>query len=505
MRYSVETDYKLFFRNLAQYRWLVTLLFCVLALLFTVAGFFIPKTYSSYSTILLDGQSTIAPLFRADSQTDQNDWSKVAQEVLRSRKTMTKLMQEMGYITDEIKTQADEIVLGQLKANTLIHLEGNDKILRIEYRDADPLVAKEVAEKLTNIFIAATHGYRSAESQEAFDFIDEQVGTYHKKLRDAEERLKQFKTEKLVTGASSEAAVASRISRLQEVLDQSELDLKEARIQRDALAKQLRTEVRNTVSIGRQSHYVKQLEKLNEDLSRLRLTYHENYPDIINIKHQIEDVRRQIDLEKRGSSMDLAGIDVKSNEVYQDIRKQLGDAETRIVTLETRIDETRAIIGAERKKGELVNESDAEEAELVRDYNVNKKLYEDLLKRRESARVTKEIDDQHKGLNIKVDSPAFVPQTPTGFRFIHFVAAGILLGLMVPAGLIYLYQIIDSTVKSPELVQSKMKLNVLGMIPDIVNDNDLAGVKRKDALRGSLIWVTMAGIGIIGALKVVTS
>ncbi|MGV6818504.1 MAG: XrtA system polysaccharide chain length determinant [Thiotrichales bacterium] len=505
MRYSVETDYKLFFRNLVQYRWFATVMFCLVALLMTIAGFFVPKTYSSYSTVLLDGQTTIAPLIGADDQANANDWSKVAQEILQSRKTMTKLMQQMGYIDDEIKTQADEILLERIKANTIIHLEGNDKILRIEYRDADPLVAKAVAEKLTNIFIEGTHGYRSAESQEAFEFIDQQVNTYHKKLREAEERLKQFKTEKLVTGASSEAAVASRISRLQEVLDQSELDLKEARIQRDALDKQLRTEVRNTVSIGRQSRYVKQLETLNEELSRLRLTYHENYPDIVNIKHQIEDLRRQINLEKRGSSMDLAGIDVKSNEVYQDIRKQLGDAETRIATLETRIDETRSIIEQERKKGELVNESDAEEAELVRDYNVNKKLYEDLLKRRESARVTKEIDDQHKGLNIKVDSPAFVPQTPSGFRFVHFVAAGLLLGLLIPAGLIYLYQIVDSAVKSPEMIQSKMKLNVLGMMPDIVNADDLAEIKRKDALRGSLIWVTMAGIGIIGALKVFTS
>ncbi len=503
MRYSVETDYKLFLRNLVQYRWFATILFCLTALAFTVAGFFVKNTYSSYSTILLDGQTTIAPLIGSgDPNAQASDWSKVAEEILQSRKTMTKLMQAMGYIDDKIETQEDEILLSRLKANTHVYLEGNGKILRIEHTDADPFVAKEVASKLTDIFIDATHGYRAAESEEAFEFIDSQVDAYHKKLLEAEDRLKKFKTQKLETGASTETAVATRIARLQEILDQSELDLKEAIIKRNSLDRQLQTEVRTTVSLGRQSQYVKRLEALNDELAKLRLTYHENYPDIVNIKHQIEDVRRQIEAEKKGNSMDLAGIDIKSNEVYQDLRLQLGQEETRIATLQTRIAETRAIIEQERKKGELVNESDAQEAELVRDYNVNKKLYEDLLKRREAARVSKEIDDQHKGLNIKVDAAAFLPRTPSGFRFIHFVAGGLIFGTLLPIGLIYLYQIVDTSVKSPELIQARLGLNVLGTVPDIVNDSDLKAIGRRDALRNSLIWLTMITIGVIGALRV---
>ncbi len=504
MRYSVETDFKLFLRNMVQYRWWVATLFSVIALTFTGIGYFKPNMYASYSTLLFDARSQIAPLL-ADGATAQGnpDWAKVAKEILHSRKTMTSLMQALGEIDDKIETVEQEVRLEKLKANTKVSMLGESKnYIKVEFRDPDPAMAKEVATRLTDIFIDSTHGYQAKESGEAFEFIDEQVKTYHKKLLEAEERLKRFKSDKLSKGVGSEAAVSGRIERLQLVIDQAELDLKEELIRKASLERQLQGEVKATVSLARQSQYVEKLELLQNRLAKLRLDYTETYPEIIAVKRQIEDVRRQIDEEKRGDSMDLAGIDIKANKVYQDIRLQLADTRTRIATLQTRIEETRANIEAERKKGTLVNENDAQLAELTRDYEVNKQLYESLLKRRESARFDKEVDDQHKGLNIKIDQPAFLPTTPTGFRFIHFVLAGLLLGLLTPAALVYLYQIVDGTVKSPELVQARLNVPVLGAISAIANDKDLLVERRLNRGIRLRIWLTFIIIAIVGYLRV---
>ncbi len=504
MRYSVETDYKLFLRNMVQYRWWVATLFSMIALTFTGIGYIRPNMYVSYSTLLFDGKTQIAPLLPDGTSTQaNNDWSKVAKEILHSRKTMTKLMQALGEIDDKIETTEQETRLEKLKANTKVSLlGGSENYLKVEFRDPDPAMAKEVATRLTDIFIESTHGYQSKESGEAFDFIDTQVKAYHQKLLEAEDRLKKFKTEKLESGVSSESAVSGRIQRLQTVIDQAELDLKEEIIKKNSLERQLQGEVRSTVSLGRQSQYVAKLKALQDKLATLRLDYTETYPEIVGVKRQIEDVRRQIDEEKSGDSMDLAGIDVKANKVYQDIRLQLADSRTRIATLQTRIAETRANIALERKKGHLVNENDAQLAELTRDYEVNKKLYESLLKRRESARFDKEIDDQQKGLNIKIDQPAFLPTTASGFRFLHFVLAGLVLGLLIPAALIYLYQIIDGTVKSPELIQSRMNVPVLGGITSITNSDDLKEERKLDRGIRMRIWLTFIIIAVVGYLRI---
>lgn len=504
MRYAKETDYKLLIRNFFEYRWFVAAMACMTALAFTAAGFYAPKKYESYSTLLIDGQTVIAPLLKgAAVTTGTADWGTVAEEIVFSRRTMGKLMGEMGLIEGGITTKDDETLFERLKKGTRVTLS-NDKYLQIAYSDADPYFAKDVATKLTSLFIAETHGYRSEESEEAFDFIDSQVSEYHEKLLEAEQRLKEFQIQKLETGASTEEAITTRLTRLQNTLDAAELELKEALIQEASLQRQMSGEVQETVSRSRQSQYITRLQDLEDQLGTLRLTYHETYPDIVNIKGQIADLRRIIRREQNNQPTGDSIMDqsYKTDKVYQGLKIQLGEVQTKIATLTARVEDTELSIAEERKKGQMVHSSEAVFAELSRDYKVNKELYEDLLKRREAARVSKEIDESQQGLNIKVYEPAFLPLKPAGFRFVHFVGAGILLGLLLPLGLLYAYQLVDGRSKSPESLQDRLgDVPVLGLVPTVYNRSDLAAAKGRVLSVRMLYLLTFAAIGAVGYLK----
>jgi polysaccharide chain length determinant protein (PEP-CTERM system associated) len=506
MRYAVETDYKLLLRNFVQYKTFMVLMFSLIAITASVVGYFTPKKYASYATLLLDGKTIIAPLMKgAAVSAETNDWSMVAEEIISSRKSMTRLMRELGYIEDGISSEKDEVLLDKLRKNTKVALTGNDNYLQIGFKDTDPYFAKEVATHLTDIFIDATHGARADESQEAFEFIDIQVSTYHEKLLIAEEQLKEFKNKRLSEGTSSEASVSDRIQRLQNIIDKSTLELKEARIKRSSLKNQMESEVQTTISLGRQSQYFKRLTALQDKMASLRLQYRDTHPDIVNIQYQIDDLKRRIQEEKGSESSEYSGLGdgIKTNKIYQDIRMQLGEVNTRIATLETRISVTRENIAKERKKGKSVHTSDAELAELTRTYNVNKKIYEDLLKRREAARVSKEIDEQHKGLSIKVYEPAYLPLKPSGLRFFHFVLLGLLFGGLAPAALLYMYQLVDNNIKSLELLKLKEDVPVIGSMPDVLNSRDM----RAHSLNSRLIYVFLLLvfllIGAIGYLKLI--
>ncbi|RUM92152.1 MAG: hypothetical protein DSZ28_09875 [Thiothrix sp.] len=506
MRYAVETDYKLLLRNFVQYKTFIVLLFSLIAIAATIFGYFTPKKYSSYATILLDGKTIIAPLMKgAAVSAETSDWSKVAEEIISSRKSMTRLMRELGYIEDSISSQKDEVLLDNLRKNTRVALTGNDNYLRIGFQDTDPYFAKEVATHLTDIFIDSTHGSRADESQEAFEFIDIQVNTYHEKLLIAEEELKEFKTRRLLDGTDSEAAVADRLQHLQEIIDKSSLELKEVRMKRSSLKNQMESEVQTTISLGRQSKYFTRLTDLQDKMSSLRLQYRDTHPDIVNIQFQIDDIKRRIVEEKDSESTEYSGLGdgIKTNKVYQDIRLQLSVANTRIATLETRISATKKNISRERKKGAGVHSSDAELAELTRSYDVNKEIYEDLLKRREAARVSKEIDEQHKGLSIKVYEPAYLPLTPSGLRFFHFVLLGMLFGGLIPAALLYMYQLVDNNIKSLELLKLKEDVPVIGSIPGILNAKDLRSYGLKNGIMYGFLTLVFLLIGAIGYFKLI--
>ncbi len=509
MKYAVETDYKLLLRNIAERRWLVVILFSIIAISAAIAGYFAPKKYASYSTLQVNGNTIMTPLMEgAAVSTATNDWAKFAKDIVNSRKTMTELLRSLGYIKEDIATQKDEILIEKFKKNTKVSVVGDTSgtganYLKIEFRDSDPHFAKEVASVLTDLFIKETHGQRSEESQQAFEFIDTQVNQYHQKLLESEARLKEFRTKKLEQGAATEAEINARLQRLQEDLDRSELEYKEALIMKSSLERQLSGEVQTAVSASRQSVYITQLQGLQDELAKLRLSYHESYPDIVNLKHQIEDVKRTIEREKvaRGGDEGVGEATVKSNKIYQDLKLQLSEQQNRVATLGVRVAELRKNIQQERQKGEFVHTGDAQLAELTRDYEVNKKLYEDLLKRRESARVSKEMDVQHRGLDIKIYEPAFLPRTPTGLLFVHFLILGALAGLAVPAGIIYLTQLMEKNVKSAELLQSRLKLPVLGAIPQIINQDDGTRM-RKDALAIYMVlFMTLSSIVVIGYLK----
>ena len=505
MRYSVETDYKLLIRNIVQHKWMMTLLFSLIALSLTAVGYFEPKMYTSTSTLIMGGETVLEPILEgaAVSTGNKTDWTQVAKEILYSRTTVAKLMRQLGYLEGDIESLDDEILLKEMKSSIEVELVGSDKYLKIGYTNESAEEAKRVATELTKIFINDIHSYHTSESEEAFQFIDGQVKSYHKKLLVAEDKLKIFKTSRLETGAGSEEAISKRLDRLQEVLDQSQLDLREAMIKKNSLERELSGEVQATVSIARQSQYLKRLQSLQDRLSELRLSYHEEYPDIQSVKYQIEDVRRQIKLEKSDPSNSIAGVEdgFKANQVYQDIKLQLSQAKTKIATLNTRISVTRDNIVGERKKGNIVHTSDAGLAELNRDYDVNKKLYEDLLTRREAARVSKEIDEQQKGLNLKIYEPAFLPRLPSGLQFYHFVLAGLIFGILLPVALMYFRQLVDSTVRAPEAIMSKLKVPVLGMVPEFVSDKQLRDFKSGDRMRQFVILLTFAGIALISVLK----
>ncbi|MFV1985566.1 MAG: hypothetical protein ACC657_18600, partial [Thiohalomonadales bacterium] len=117
-------------------------------------------------------------------------------------------------------------------------------------------------------------------------------------------------------------------------------------------------------------------------------------------------------------------------------------------------------------------------AQLTRNYEVNQGIYQDLLRRRENARVSKSLDEERSGLTFEIQEPAKLPLIPTGLRFLHFAIAGLFLGLLIPiAGIMLLLQI-DPRVRFSQILAIEMGLPVLAEFRKITSYSELDGMKR---------------------------
>jgi len=84
------------------------------------------------------------------------------------------------------------------------------------------------------------------------------------------------------------------------------------------------------------------------------------------------------------------------------------------------------------------------------------------LRRRENARVSMNLDTEHRGLSLSISEPAYLPLSPSGPRYIHFVLIGIALGIALPVGFFYLLKLYVPRICEASDVEEVYEIDVIG-------------------------------------------
>ena len=513
----MPTSYVQIFRGIAhdlmRYKSAVVVLFVLVNIAAVAIGLAWPKSYTSSSTIFVEEKNIIQPLMQGTAvATDVRDRASVARELLFGRKTLLQVLEQAGWFNNNTTDLEKDRLMEQAKARTRVLNVGRN-LIKIEYTDPNPERAFKTTEKFAEFFVQESVGTQTRESEAAYDFIDSQVKQYHDKLSTAEQALKQFRSDTVDARPGTEEEVQARVNALQNTIEKTSLDLKEAKVKEASLEKQLSGEAELTASLTREQQYAARIAELQSQLENLRLSYHDTYPDIIRIQHQIDDLKEMVATEQRqrdtarqtakqGGKV-YVDESVRVNPMYQQLRRDLYDTKTNIATLNARLEESRRLLNKELERARRIHSGEAVQAELTRDYTVNRDIYQDLLRRRENARVSRNMDRDKQGLTLRINEPAFMPLQPSGLRFLHFMLGGIILGLIVPPALLFGLQKIDPRVKSPALIAEKMNLPLMVVVPH------LAAPAERAAAVASLRWhvvailVTLGFVATTGLLRAI--
>lgn len=509
MRLHPEQFIKTLVNEAFHYRMAVVSVFIVINLMMLVLGLLWPKGYTASTTILVEDKKIIQPLMQgAAVATDVADRARLARDVIFGRKIMSQVLEDAGWMQDNPSPTEQEKIIDNLIRQTKISSIGRD-LIRIEYKDIYPERAFKTAKRYADIFIAESLSAKAAESQAAFDFIDKQTEEYHKKLTNAEEQLKEFRSANLDARPGSDSDIGTRLSALQLRIEQASQELKEMQTKKNSIEKELSGEAEVATVLSREGQYRARIGELQSQRETLLLNYHETYPDIIRIKHQIEDLNQAIveDRQRREAAKAAGKItideNVVNNPMYQQLKRDLSQTKISIDTLVARIVEAKRQLQTEIDLGKRVHGGEATLAELTRDYQVNRDIYQDLLKRRENARVSMNLDKEKQGLNIKIQEPAALPLQPTGIRFVHFILGGFILGIAVPFGLLYAKIELDRRVMMGWVIAEKCKLPLLAEVPHLWSPADLQETRRGLAWQYVAIVATILIIVGISTLHVV--
>lgn len=474
-------------------------LFALIALAALVIGATWPKKYESSTTILVQESNIVTGLMEGRAvATGIADRASIAREVIFSRKVMNEILVAGGWMGRQPQpspVEQDRII--EAITNRTKIASPRDNLIQISYSDSDAARSYHITQRLAELFIQESLAAKERESRNAFDFINSQVESYHKKLTDAEDKLKAYREANVDARPGGETDSNTRISQLRSQVEQSRMELMEQRSREGALVAQVSGESEITAVQTRAGQYRMQMAELQGQLDKLLLTYTEDYPDVVRIRHQMQDLREALKREESQKIVAKANggatsIDenVQYNPLYQELRSKLNEARRNAAATASRMSASESMLQAELERSKRIANSENALSELTRDYEVNRDVYQDLLKRRENARVSMDLDEKQQGLTFRIQEPAVMPLRPSGLRMMHFAIAGLGLGLVLPLGLLFGYARFDPRVRSAAQIERLAGVPVLATVPPFPTPAD----RRRNAVHGAALLIIIIGV-----------
>ena len=473
----------------------LVLVFAFIALAALAVGVLWPKNYVSSTTVLAQKSDIIQPLLEGRAvPTGNQDRIAIAKQVIFSQKVLNDIYETGGWGALKLDPLAKDRVMESIVDHTQI-TSPRESLVQITYRDTDPDRSYKVAQRFAELFIQESLAAKERESREAYEFINSQVEDYHKKLTDAEDNLKKHREANADAHPGSEADTNSRIATLRSGIEQTRLNTMELRSNESALQSQLSGESEVTAVQTREGLYRAQLAELQGQLDKLLMTYTDQYPDVVRVRHQMEDLRKQLEADQQKKDQEPgtpSALDktAQFNPLYQELRSKLADTRRQIAAGESRMNATEQLLNGELDRSRRIAASESALAELTRDYEVNRDIYQDLLKRRENARVSMNLDEEGRGLTFRIQDPATRPLRPTGLSLTHFALAGIVLAFAAPIGLLFGVARFDPRVRSARLLERHLAVPVLAAVPSYAVPRE----RRNDRARYALAILLMLGV-----------
>ncbi len=398
-----------------------------------------------------------------------------------------------GWMATNPSPVEQDRLIEAIKARTTVVIS-HDNLITINYHDSDPKRAYDVTREYAQLFISESLASKQRESRDAFDFINGQVEAYRKKLTDAEDKLKDYRGANADARPGSEADTDARISQLRTQIENARMDLMEKRSQEASLNSQLTGESEISAVQTTEGIDQTQLANLQAQLDTLLMSYTSDYPDVVRIRHQMEDLRQQIAqagqrklIAPSPGAASAIENNAQYNPLYGQLKSQLSSVRADVAATSARMGASESMLQSEMDRSNRIANSENMTSELTRDYNVNRDVYQDLLKRRENARVSMNLDAKQQGLTFLIQNPAVMPLSPSGLRFMHFGIAGIVLSLAIPLGLLLGIARVDPRVRSTAQLERSTGLLVLATVPFYPTPQDRQRARLQNILLGMIV------------------
>jgi polysaccharide chain length determinant protein (PEP-CTERM system associated) len=413
-------------RGIWQRRWLGLGVAWLAGILGAVALFKMPDRYEASARVHVDTQSVLRPLMSGLAvEPNIDQMVNILSRTLISRPNIEKLIRMTDMDLSASSPREHERTVDSLMSKIRIRGGGRENLYTLSYRDSRPENAKKVVQSMLSIFVESGLGDKRQDTVQARRFIEEQIRIYEQRLTDAENRRKDFKLKYMGIMGSGGRDYFGRLTSVKEQLVQAQTELHAAEQSRDALKREMTGEdpvflpeagtSAPTSEPGIVPELDARIESMKKALDELLRRYTEKHPDVIGTRRVIAELEQQrkkeIAARRKASPTGLSSSSLDKNPVYQQLKFAYAEAEAKVAALRARVDAYQAEYERLHAAQQNIPRIEAELAQLDRDYAIQKRNYDNLVQRRESAAMSSEMDAAGSAAFRIIDPPR-VSSTP---------------------------------------------------------------------------------------------
>ena len=523
-----------------------------------IIAFILPPIFVSRSTILIESQqipqeyvkSTVTGYVEERLQT-------ITQQIL-SRSNLLKIIKQFNLYPDMRKKYATEIVLAKMRKNISLETikaggrRGKNTTIAftLSYEGKDPTTVQKVANVLASLYLEENLKKREAQATRTTNFLQQELNHIKEQIDGYGDKITRFKKAHIGELPEYSAINARAMDQLSRDTDQANMLLSSLKERKVYLEGQIANLDLSGPSVTEGGVIVsgttrgERLKSLRLQLINLQSSLSKKHPDIIRLKREI-------------SKLEAQTAEMKSS---SDKTKRLDDLTTRLVTMKARLgsqhpdvvklsrevatlsseiqnsEKDKTTFGLPREEqnpayislktqiesihieiNHLLDERlrmkkkmnyyqqkienaprvEKEYVSLTTDYENAKKKYNEIMSKLMEARVAKGMEETQHGERFTIIEPAAKAEAPEKPDRLKVMLMGLFLSLGAGAGLAFLQENLDHSIKTTTELDSLGDIPMLSAIPLIESEEDIKRHHKK------IIIVVSLAIGLACAALIV--
>ena len=379
-------------------------------------------------------------------------------EILKSRSVIVPVIEKTEEPNKEGKFPAYE---GYIKGKVATAPFKDTEIMQLTVRANTAEKAQKANSLIVEGFLNRLTELSRDQQKATRGFIEERTATAKKELKDAEDKLTEYKKANDIIAPDDAVKLATeKMGMVDKLNAENRVALATANARLASTNAQLNGEAASIADNKSIQLYNSQLAQLEGERISYLDKYTAQHPKVKQVEQEIAKLKQKINSEINKVASLQAPSD---NPVHQQLLAAKFQSEAEASVAQSNLAKLHQIDNDNKEDIRNLSDKEQEFVSLMRDVTVANEIYVMLAKRLEEAKVA----EASVATEVQVVDTATLPTAPVAPKKAMTLLLAALLGILASSGFVVVRELLNRTIKNTDDVASYLELPVLGSVPDM--------------------------------------